>query len=66
MGEVGYVIVTMATNGIVHTYGQEDGSPFPDRIPASVSVRRMKRDETAMYGEATTTYKVCKILGKPE
>jgi hypothetical protein len=60
----GYVIVTLYGK-IVHTYGDEDGQPFPTRARAQTVVRRMQESDAVMYpaGEKPVTHKICKVLG---
>lgn len=60
----GYVIVTLYGE-IIHTYGDEDGRPFPTRAKAQTVVRRMQESDAVMYpdDDQPVRHKICKVLG---
>lgn len=61
----GYVVVSIADNGVVHAWGDEGGQPFPGRSSAQRRVRELRRNDQELYSdEAPTRFSVCKILGE--
>jgi hypothetical protein len=62
-----WVIVTIAPNGVVHAFGDEDG-PYTDRARAYRRRRHMLAVDKQLYPSSTepVTMKVCKIITDDE
>lgn len=59
-----YVVVTIAPNGIVHTYGNDDGKPFFTRYQCQQLIKKLRKMDEAMYpGGEPVEFKTCLVIG---
>lgn len=61
-----FVVVTVASNGVVHAWGDKDGQPFPNRSQAAYLVTKLKRSDKELvefHPGVTVTYYTRKIMG---
>lgn len=68
--ETGYVIVTVADNGVIHAWGHPaTGDPFAEQSKARTEVARMRRRarrDYPEYSDVGVVYRVCKLLSDPD
>jgi hypothetical protein len=68
----GFVVVSVASNGVIHAWGDKDGSPFARRSEAKNLYARMRRynerpdvveDHAFSHPGVTVSHHVRRILG---
>jgi hypothetical protein len=65
-----FVVVSIANNGVVHVWGDNESKPFTKRSKAANAAAKMRRalDYYAARRpdrDISCQYSVCKVLGKP-
>lgn len=64
-----FVVVTVASNGVVRAWGNKEGQPFPNRGQAKYLVTKLKegdnrwKEEGLVDPKITIDYRTCEILG---
>lgn len=62
----GYVVVSIASNGIVHAWGDDRSKPYINRGLAKSRVKELRRNHQELYPNVLSgRFVVCKILGTP-
>jgi hypothetical protein len=60
----GYVVVTIADNGMIHAYGMGDGEPLSTYNEARILQLKLRRNDRELYPDSTPTkIRVRKIIG---